>query len=165
MVAKPNSSLPLCCVFQTLLWPPLPAEGLAGYLMRAIPPNACHAVENPPAPRKASEKYIALIQGCGCSFAEKVLHAQQAGYQAAVVYNVDSEQLITMTSDDKEIQQQIEIPSLFTGESSLPVRGKTRPASPQHLLVTPHTDTRCPHASGGSAQPTAEGSLAFNCPG
>lgn len=109
-----------CVVYKALpacFGPQLPAEGLAGYLMRAIPPNACHAIENPPAPRKASEKYIALIQGCGCSFAEKVLHAQQAGYQAAVVYNVDSEQLITMTSDDKEIQQQIEIPSLFTGES------------------------------------------------
>uniref|UniRef100_A0A8V1ABC0 PA domain-containing protein n=1 Tax=Gallus gallus TaxID=9031 RepID=A0A8V1ABC0_CHICK len=98
-----------------LLWPP--ARGLMGYLMRAIPPNACHTMLNPPAPRKASEKYIALIQGCDCPYAEKVLRAQQAGYQAAVVYNVDSEELMSMMSDDKEIQQQIKIPSLFTGES------------------------------------------------
>ncbi|KAM6040097.1 E3 ubiquitin-protein ligase RNF13-like [Theristicus caerulescens] len=97
--------------------PRLPAEGLTGYLMRVIPPNACHAIENPPAPRKASETYIALIQGCDCSFVRKVLHAQQAGYQTAVVYNVDSEQLVTMMADDKEIQQLIEIPSLFTGQS------------------------------------------------
>ncbi|KAM6113496.1 E3 ubiquitin-protein ligase RNF13-like [Phoenicopterus ruber ruber] len=97
--------------------PRLPAEGLTGYLMRVIPPNACHAIENPPAPRKASEMYIALIQGYDCSFLEKVLHAQQAGYQTAVVYNVDSEQLITMTADDQEIQQLIKIPSLFTGQS------------------------------------------------
>lgn len=61
--------------------------------------------------------YIALIQGYGCSFVEKVLHAQQAGYQIAVVYNVDSEQLITMMADDKGIQQLIKIPSLFTGQS------------------------------------------------
>ncbi|XP_075031276.1 E3 ubiquitin-protein ligase ZNRF4 [Calonectris borealis] len=97
--------------------PRLPAEGLTGYLMRVIPPNACHAIENPPALRNASEIYIALIQGYDCSFVKKVLHAQQAGYQTAVVYNVDSEQLITMMADDKEIQQPIKIPSLFTGQS------------------------------------------------
>ncbi|XP_030365623.1 E3 ubiquitin-protein ligase RNF13-like [Strigops habroptila] len=97
--------------------PRLPAEGLTGYLVRVIPPNACHAIENPPAPRQASETYIALIQGYGCSFVKKVLHAQQAGYQTAVVYNVDSEELSTMMADDKEIQQLIEIPSLFTGQS------------------------------------------------
>ncbi|XP_074893571.1 E3 ubiquitin-protein ligase RNF13-like [Buteo buteo] len=97
--------------------PRLPAEGLTGYLVRVIPPNACHAIENPPAPRKASETYIALIQGYDCSYVKKVLHAQQAGYQTAVVYNVASEQVITMTADDKEIQQLIKIPSLFTGQS------------------------------------------------
>ena len=109
-----------CVVYKALpacFGPRLPAEGLTGYLVRAIPPNACHAIENPPAPRKASETYIALIQGYDCSFVEKVLHAQQAGYQTAVVYNVDSEQLITMMADDKEIQQLIKIPSLFTGQS------------------------------------------------
>uniref|UniRef100_A0A8C2TUT3 PA domain-containing protein n=1 Tax=Coturnix japonica TaxID=93934 RepID=A0A8C2TUT3_COTJA len=99
------------------LWGALPAEGLMGRLMRAIPPNACHTVLNPPAPRKASEKYIALIQGHDCPYAEKVLRAQQAGYQAAVVYNTDSEDLMSMMADDKEIQQQIKIPSLFTGKS------------------------------------------------
>ncbi|XP_009482340.1 E3 ubiquitin-protein ligase RNF13-like [Pelecanus crispus] len=98
--------------------PRLPAEGLTGYLVRVIPSNACHAIENPPAPRKASEMYIALIQEYDCSFVKKVLHAQQAGYQTAIVYNVDSEQLITMTADDKEIQQLIKIPSLFTGQSA-----------------------------------------------
>lgn len=109
-----------CIVYKALpacFGPQLPAEGLMGYLMRAIPPNACHTMLNPPAPRKASEKYIALIQGCDCPYAEKVLRAQQAGYQAAVVYNVDSEELMSMMSDDKEIQQQIKIPSLFTGQS------------------------------------------------
>nr|XP_009512348.1 PREDICTED: E3 ubiquitin-protein ligase RNF167-like [Phalacrocorax carbo] len=98
--------------------PQLPAEGLTGYLMRVMPPNACRAIGNPPAPRKASETYIALIQGYNCSLVEKVLHAQQAGYQTAVVYNVDSEQLVTMMTDDKEIQQLIKIPSLLTGQSA-----------------------------------------------
>ncbi|XP_010292336.1 PREDICTED: E3 ubiquitin-protein ligase RNF13-like [Phaethon lepturus] len=97
--------------------PRLPVEGLTGYLMTVIPPNACHAIKNPPAPRKASETYVALIQGYDCPFDKKVLHAQQAGYQAAVLYNVYSEQLITVMADDKEIQQLITIPSVFTGQS------------------------------------------------
>ncbi|XP_062452567.1 E3 ubiquitin-protein ligase RNF167-like [Rhea pennata] len=97
--------------------PPLPVEGLTGYVIRVTPPKACHAIEHPPATSNTSETYIALIQASGCSFVKKVLHAQQAGYQAAVVYNVDSEKLMNMMSDDKEAQQQIEIPSVFTGES------------------------------------------------
>ncbi|XP_051495934.1 E3 ubiquitin-protein ligase RNF13-like [Apus apus] len=97
--------------------PQLPAEGMSGYLMRVTPPNACRDLENPPAPRAASERYIALIQGHDCSFVEKVLHAQQAGYQTAVVYNENSEQLTTMMADDEEVQQLIKIPSLFTGQS------------------------------------------------
>ncbi|XP_009813984.2 E3 ubiquitin-protein ligase RNF13-like [Gavia stellata] len=97
--------------------PRLPAEGLTGYFTKVIPPNACHPIETPPALRKAYETHIALIQGYDCSFVKKVLHAQQAGYQTAVVYNMDSEQLVTMMADDKEIQQLIKIPSLFTGQS------------------------------------------------
>uniref|UniRef100_A0A8B9RQQ1 PA domain-containing protein n=1 Tax=Accipiter nisus TaxID=211598 RepID=A0A8B9RQQ1_9AVES len=110
-----NSSFPLS--LPACFGPRLPAEGLTGYLVRVIPPNACHAIENPPAPRNASETYIALIQGYNCSYVKKVLHAQQAGYHTAVVHNVDSEQVITMTADDEEIQQLIKIPSLFTGQS------------------------------------------------
>ncbi|KAM8795058.1 E3 ubiquitin-protein ligase RNF167-like [Eudromia elegans] len=97
--------------------PPLPGEGLSGYMIRATPAGACRAIERAPAARNASETYIALIEGSGCSFVEKVLHAQRAGYQAAVVYNGDSEKLVNMMPDDTETQQQVEIPSLFTGES------------------------------------------------
>uniref|UniRef100_A0A8C0F4T7 Uncharacterized protein n=1 Tax=Bubo bubo TaxID=30461 RepID=A0A8C0F4T7_BUBBB len=60
-------------------------EGLTGYLAGVILPNACHAILQHQ--KKASERYIALIQGYDCSF---------AGYHMALVYNVDSEQLITM---------------------------------------------------------------------
>ncbi|XP_030322521.1 E3 ubiquitin-protein ligase RNF13-like [Calypte anna] len=109
-----------CVAYEALpscFGPQLPAEGLRGYMMRVIPPNACHAIQNPPTPRDPSETYIALIQGCDCPFVEKVLHAQQAGYHTAVVYNVNSEHLTTMRADDKKIQQLIKIPSLFTGQS------------------------------------------------
>ncbi|XP_009899470.2 E3 ubiquitin-protein ligase ZNRF4 [Dryobates pubescens] len=98
--------------------PQLPAEELTVYLMEVRPPKACHAIENPPAPRTASEIYVALIKAGECSFVQKVLHAQQAGYQIAVVHNVGSEQLITMRAEDKEMEQLVKIPSLFTGQSA-----------------------------------------------
>uniref|UniRef100_A0A8B9FWA9 PA domain-containing protein n=1 Tax=Amazona collaria TaxID=241587 RepID=A0A8B9FWA9_9PSIT len=85
--------------------PQLPAEELTRYLIRVVPPNACHAIENPPAPRQASKTHIALIEGYGCSFVRKVLHAQQAGYQTAIVHNVDSEELATMMADDEAIHE------------------------------------------------------------
>ncbi|XP_064030942.1 E3 ubiquitin-protein ligase ZNRF4 [Pogoniulus pusillus] len=97
--------------------PQLPAEELTGFLMEVRPPNACHAIENAPAPRRASELSVALIKAKDCSFVQKVLHAQQAGYQIAVVHNVGSEQLTTMKAEDEEAQQLVKIPSLFTGHS------------------------------------------------
>ncbi|KAM8986593.1 LOW QUALITY PROTEIN: E3 ubiquitin-protein ligase RNF13-like [Ara ararauna] len=117
-VAYNDSSKRISCkALPACSGPRLPAKRLTGYLIRAIPPNACHAIENPPPPRQASKAYIALIELYGCPFVRRVLHAQQAGYQTAVAHSVDSEELATMMADDKEIQQLIEIPSLFTGQS------------------------------------------------
>ncbi|KFO77598.1 E3 ubiquitin-protein ligase RNF13, partial [Cuculus canorus] len=108
-----------CIAYEALparFGPPLPAEGLTEYLMRVIPPNSCHAIENPPAPRKTSKTYIAVIERRNCSFAEKVLHAQSAGYKTIIVYNVDPEKLLTMMAGGKETKQLIKIPSLFAGQ-------------------------------------------------
>ncbi|XP_042743252.1 E3 ubiquitin-protein ligase RNF13-like [Lagopus leucura] len=141
-----------CVVYKALpacFGPQLPAEGLEGHLIRAVPANACHTMLNPPAPRKVSETYIVLIQGCDCPYAEKVLRAQQAGYQAAVVYNVDSEELMAMMSDDREIQQQIEIPSLFTGESvSLHLQKTSQCEKGPYVRLIPPKYNLCLHQSG-----------------
>ncbi|KAM4771133.1 E3 ubiquitin-protein ligase RNF13 [Rhinophrynus dorsalis] len=48
----------------------------------------------------------------------KVLNAQRAGYKAAIVYNVDSDDLISMGSNDVDILKKIDIPSVFIGQSS-----------------------------------------------
>ncbi|XP_009971712.2 E3 ubiquitin-protein ligase RNF13-like [Tyto alba] len=133
--------------------PQLPAEGLTGYLMRVIPLNACHTIENPPPPKNASEMYFALIQGYDCSFVEKVLHAQQAGYQMAVVYNVDSEQLITMMTDDKEIQKLIKIPSLFAGQSvSLHLQGPLQYERGAYIRLVPPKHYFCLNPCQDSAK-------------
>ncbi|OBS75680.1 hypothetical protein A6R68_17868, partial [Neotoma lepida] len=47
-----------------------------------------------------------------------VLNAQRAGYKAAIVHNVDSEDLISMGSNDIDVLKKIDIPSVFIGESS-----------------------------------------------
>ncbi|KAH0624073.1 hypothetical protein JD844_007405 [Phrynosoma platyrhinos] len=51
-------------------------------------------------------------------FLWQVLNAQRAGYKAAIVHNVDSDELISMGSQDIDVLKKIDIPSVFIGESS-----------------------------------------------
>ncbi|XP_050790339.1 E3 ubiquitin-protein ligase RNF13-like [Gopherus flavomarginatus] len=101
-----------------LFGPPLPGKGLTGYLIEAMPANACHPIESPPAPRNSSTAFIVLIRSYNCTFGAKVRHTQQDGYRAAIVHNVNSRALVDMATGMEEIQQWIEIPSVFTGEAT-----------------------------------------------
>uniref|UniRef100_A0A8C4XZI3 PA domain-containing protein n=1 Tax=Gopherus evgoodei TaxID=1825980 RepID=A0A8C4XZI3_9SAUR len=100
------------------LGPPVPREGLRGYLIEAAPANACHPIGGPPAGGNSSAAFIVLISRYDCPLGVKILHAQQAGYQAAIVHNVNSEKLVTMVTNVEEIRQKVGIPSVFTGESA-----------------------------------------------
>ncbi|XP_063003227.1 E3 ubiquitin-protein ligase RNF167-like [Elgaria multicarinata webbii] len=98
--------------------PLLPRMGLTGYLVEAVPMNACLPIEAPPASNRTPPSFIVLIRRYDCSFDVKISHAQQAGFQAAIIHNVYSDLLVSMAIKVKESRQQVQIPSLFIGGSA-----------------------------------------------
>nr|XP_060635771.1 E3 ubiquitin-protein ligase RNF167 [Anolis sagrei ordinatus] len=94
---------------------PLPREGLVAYLVESRPANACQPLEGPPNNRSL---FVALVQRYDCNFDVKVFHAQQAGYSAAIVHNVGSDNLLNMVWDDEHLHKLISIPSVFIGETA-----------------------------------------------
>ncbi|XP_044057006.1 E3 ubiquitin-protein ligase RNF13 isoform X1 [Siniperca chuatsi] len=95
----------------------LPSDGLKGFLIGARPENACQPIEPPPRDNLTGA-FIVLIKRFDCNFDIKVLNAQKAGYKAAIVHNVDSDDLISMGSNDLDVMKQIDIPSVFVSEET-----------------------------------------------
>ena len=96
---------------------PLAPEGIRGYLMEVKPANACHPIE---APRLGNRSLgaITLIRRYNCTFDLKVLNAQRAGFEAAIIHNVHSDDLVSMTHVYEDLRGQIAIPSVFVSEAA-----------------------------------------------
>ncbi|KAL7838064.1 hypothetical protein AOLI_G00264680 [Acnodon oligacanthus] len=98
---------------------PLPKDGVMGLLVESHPLNACAPIHPPPVSPTPSvtnvtTKYVVLIRRYDCNFDIKVLHAQQAGYSAAIIHNMYSNTLLNMNYSNETIADMIEIPSVFT---------------------------------------------------
>lgn len=59
----------------------------------ADPPAACHEIAPAPNVTNYHGYWIALIARYNCSFEIKVRMAQKAGYDAAIIHNVNSNEL------------------------------------------------------------------------
>ncbi|KAJ0097298.1 hypothetical protein Patl1_29097 [Pistacia atlantica] len=88
--------------FATVIWKPLsvsypalPAKyaldvgrsGTCGALYVADPPEACSSVRNVSTFDESNKIWFALIVRGQCTFEEKILNVQKAGYRAAIVYD------------------------------------------------------------------------------
>ncbi|XP_057677698.1 E3 ubiquitin-protein ligase RNF167 [Corythoichthys intestinalis] len=97
---------------------PLPKEGIMGVVVVSRPLNGCEPIDPPPPLPPVYDanttKFIALIRRYDCNFDRKVLHAQQAGYNAAIVHNMYSNALLNMNFSNDTIAEEIDIPSVFT---------------------------------------------------
>lgn len=62
----------------------------------ADPPNACAPIRPPPTDiPNPPERWAVLIKRYNCTFEQKVINAQNAFYDIAIVHNVDSNKLGT----------------------------------------------------------------------
>ncbi|OXU28960.1 hypothetical protein TSAR_015790 [Trichomalopsis sarcophagae] len=93
----------------------IPAEGIKGIVIYADPPQACHDIKSPPTnnTKYSGNNWIVLIARQNCSFEDKIRNAQKAGYDAAIVHNVNSNELEPMSAKDST---NITIPSVFVSE-------------------------------------------------
>ncbi|CAF1986709.1 BnaC07g16840D [Brassica napus] len=80
----------------------VPRNGICGALFVANPLDGCSPLLPP---SNSSLPKLALIIRGGCSFEDKLLHAQNSGFfQAAIVYdNLDNEDLVIMKVNTQEI--------------------------------------------------------------
>ena len=71
-------------------------------MVNAEPPDGCAELQPPPSDENETGKWIVLMprytEKRNCSFEQKVRTGQAAGYDAVVVHNVNSNQLVPMSA-------------------------------------------------------------------
>lgn len=85
----------------------IPSQGLVGRLVQAVPRDGCKPLNVSVEPGSAVS--IVFIERKGCTFVEKVKHAQQAKFSGAIIYDTIERPLVEMSGHDSSIT----IPSVF----------------------------------------------------
>jgi len=95
---------------------PIPSDGIAAWVVYANPANACAPIEGPPLlESKNRSTWAVLIKRGDCNFDEKVLYAQKAQYDMAIIHNVGSNDLERMTSTHPN---DVRIIAIFVGSGT-----------------------------------------------
>lgn len=84
-------------------------KGIVGRFASANPPDACGPAIQP----SPAFSCFALIRRGKCNFDVKALNAQRAGFQAAVIYNDQNDDLIAMSGGPTSAL--VNIPAIFIG--------------------------------------------------
>ncbi|CAH0722970.1 unnamed protein product, partial [Brenthis ino] len=96
--------------------PELTLEGLRGFLVTGEPEDGCTILKKPPVdPENFTGKWVVLLARYNCSFEKKIRNAQAAGFDCAIVHNVNSSELETMYANNSD---GITIPSVFVSDIS-----------------------------------------------
>lgn len=90
-------------------------EGIEGWLMYANPPQACGPIEAPPKSSVNTKPWIVLAKRHNCTFGDKAQAAEDAGYSAIIIHNVDSDQPMTMGGGG--VQVRIPVVSIGQGQA------------------------------------------------
>lgn len=94
---------------------PIPLSGMRVLAVESEPKDGCGNIAPPLKNQNNNNKWVVIIRRYNCSFEDKVRHAQTAGYSAAIIYNIGSDDLEQMSANNDE---GIIIPSVFVGEKT-----------------------------------------------
>ncbi|KAK9512999.1 hypothetical protein O3M35_001292 [Rhynocoris fuscipes] len=94
----------------------IPPKGISAYVVYANPENACSKIDPPPTNvTNLTNRWAVLIKRYNCTFEEKVLFAQNASFDVAIIHNVNSNKLEKMHANDPD---KIHIPSIFVSANT-----------------------------------------------
>jgi hypothetical protein len=119
----------------------VPSSGFRGYLVIANPKNGCSIIIDKPPNKEYGLFWIALIERTksriNCRFEKKVLNAQIAGYDAAIICNTYSDDIFYMLIQNASIT----IPSNFIGYSDAKLLESYISESKSYVVVVPQPTT------------------------
>ncbi|XP_076370120.1 E3 ubiquitin-protein ligase RNF13-like isoform X2 [Tachypleus tridentatus] len=100
VISPQNDTVEVFIDYELSIAANVPTRGIEGMIVAANHIQACDSIGNPPYPSNSSLKWFVLIERSTlCSMRQQILIAQQAGYDAAVIYNKGINNLQHVTSE------------------------------------------------------------------